>query len=70
MLLRGCYVDHVMSLLDFCLPRPYLLTLQQQVLQVYWLSKLFRGETTNGQLNYMPYYVLGNVMIGTWQFFW
>jgi hypothetical protein len=41
----------------------------EQLLQVYWLSKLFRKDQSNlEQRKYMPYYVLGNVMIGTCSF--
>jgi len=44
----------------------------QQLLQLYWLTRLWRNgaEADRAQLEYVPYYALGNVMIGLWMFAW
>jgi hypothetical protein len=44
----------------------------QQILQLVWLRELWRreGEVERGTLRYVPWYALGNVMIGVWMFLW
>ena len=44
----------------------------QQILQVLWLRELFRSdrEVEPGTLRYVPWYALGNVLIGGWMFLW
>ena len=44
----------------------------QQILQVIWLRELFRSdrEVEQGTLRYVPWYALGNALIGIWMFLW
>ena len=44
----------------------------QQIFQLIWLRELFRREdqVERGTLRYVPWYALGNVMIGVWMFLW
>jgi hypothetical protein len=50
----------------------------QQIIQLIWLYRLWQGkniQSTNEvevqeMTDYAPYYVLGNVCIGSWMFFW
>ena len=44
----------------------------QQIFQLIWLRELFRREdqVERGTLRYVPWYALGNVMIGVWMFIW
>lgn len=46
----------------------------QQVIQLWWLYKLWTGKGSKDEIaemdSYAPFYTLGNVMIGTWMFFW
>ncbi|KAL9090326.1 MAG: hypothetical protein Q9165_005360 [Trypethelium subeluteriae] len=55
--------------------------LPQQVIQVIWLSRFWRlsvkeprnvkeEEEVNRMKSYVPWYIVGNVCIGTWMFFW
>ncbi|KAF2102799.1 hypothetical protein NA57DRAFT_71785 [Rhizodiscina lignyota] len=46
----------------------------QQIFQLAWLWKLWKGdmpkEDLDEMVDYAPFYILGNVCIGTWMFFW
>lgn len=50
----------------------------QQFFQLAWLYKLWKLDSKNPKekkeldeiVRYVPYYVLGNICIGTWMFFW
>lgn len=67
--------------LSFWSPQPYFIGgffFPQQFFQLAWLWKLWRLDTTvpsqkrelDQIVRYVPFYVLGNVCIGTWMFFW
>lgn len=44
----------------------------QQIAQLFWLRELFRSEreVERATLRYVPWYALGNFMIGIWMFLW
>jgi hypothetical protein len=67
--------------LSFFSPQPYFIGgffFPQQFIQLAWLYKLWRLDSNKPSeqrelstiVKYVPYYVLGNVMIGTWMVFW
>lgn len=64
--------------LSFFSPQPYFIGgffFPQQLFQLAWLYNLYRAKAASepgvaDMLKYVPYYVLGNVCIGTWMFFW
>jgi hypothetical protein len=54
--------------------RPYFIGgyfFPQQIVQAFWLREFFRpaSQVENIQLDFAPFYALGNAMIGTWPFF-
>ncbi|KAK3113383.1 hypothetical protein LTR53_009373 [Teratosphaeriaceae sp. CCFEE 6253] len=62
-------------------PNPYFIGaffFPQQLFQLAWMYKLWRLDARSpaqakdlaAMQKYVPYYVLGNVCIGTWLFFW
>ncbi|KAF2503005.1 hypothetical protein BU16DRAFT_568985 [Lophium mytilinum] len=58
-------------------PQPFAIAgffFPQQIFQLVWLYKLWKGQGTRAEVqemtSYAPYYILGNVCIGTWMFFW
>ena len=66
--------------LSFFSPQPFFIAgffFPQQLFQLAWLYSLYRAKSLNEdgghvgtQVDYVPYYALGNVCIGTWMFFW
>jgi hypothetical protein len=64
--------------LSFFSPQPYFIGaffFPQQLFQLAWLYNVYMAPKnsdteTNEMVKYVPYYVLGNVCIGTWMFFW
>jgi hypothetical protein len=64
--------------LSFFSPQPYFIAaffFPQQLFQLAWLWNLYRARDSSDagvaeMVKYVPYYVLGNVCIGTWMFFW
>lgn len=42
----------------------------QQIFQLYWLRKLWSKDATQDQIDYVPYYTLGNLCIAVWMIFW
>jgi len=67
--------------LSFYSPQPYFIGgffFPQQIFQLAWLYKLWSLNPSNPAqkkdldtiVKYVPFYVLGNVCIGTWMFFW
>ncbi|ORX38366.1 hypothetical protein BD324DRAFT_620582 [Kockovaella imperatae] len=44
----------------------------QQIAQLLWLRELYRSdaEVERGTVRYVPWYALGNAMIGIWMFLW
>jgi len=58
-------------------PNPYFIGaffFPQQIVQLVWLWRLWSAKGTDKEVgemvDYAPFYVLGNVCIGTWMFFW
>ena len=41
----------------------------QQILQLIWLRRLYKNPES-GQVNYVPWYALGNFCIAGWMIFW
>ncbi|KAI9693243.1 MAG: hypothetical protein M1822_005239 [Bathelium mastoideum] len=68
--------------LSFWSPQPYFIGgffFPQQLFQLAWLYRLWKLDPRKGGreaeeakmiTDYVPFYVLGNVCIGTWMFFW
>ena len=67
--------------LSFWSPQPYFIIsffLPQQLFQIAWLYRLYKldpkkpGERVelDEMVDYVPYYIVGNVCIGTWMVFW
>ncbi|KAI5453147.1 hypothetical protein NCC49_006175 [Naganishia albida] len=55
-------------------PMPYFIGgyfFPQQILQAFWIREFFRpaSQVEGIQLDFAPFYALGNTMIGTWPFF-
>ena len=63
-------------------PQPFMIAgffAPQQLFQLAWLYRLWRLQPSRSQqekketdtiVNFVPFYILGNVCIGTWMFFW
>ncbi|KAL9056754.1 MAG: hypothetical protein Q9162_002725 [Coniocarpon cinnabarinum] len=68
--------------LSFFSPQPFMIAgffAPQQLFQLAWLYRLWRLNPSASQkskqeidqiVDFVPYYALGNVCIGTWMFFW
>ncbi|GAB7347187.1 hypothetical protein MBLNU459_g3297t2 [Dothideomycetes sp. NU459] len=67
--------------LSFWSPQPYFIGgffFPQQLFQLAWLWRLYKLDAKKPAdkkeldqiVNFVPYYALGNVCIGTWMFFW
>ena len=67
--------------LSFWSPQPYFIVaffLPQQLFQLAWLYRLYKldpkktGERAelDEMVDFVPYYAVGNICIGTWMFFW
>ena len=64
--------------ISFFSPQPYFIGaffFPQQLFQLAWLYNLYRAKSAteagvSEMVSYVPYYVVGNVCIGTWMFFW
>lgn len=67
--------------LSFCSPYPYFIAgffFPQQIAQIAWLYRLYkldpRKPVERSELDtmtdYSPYYIVGNLCIGTWMIFW
>ena len=67
--------------LSFWSPQPFFIAgffAPQQLFQLAWLYRLYRLDPKrpnerrelDEMVDYVPYYALGNLCIGTWMFFW
>ncbi|KAF2462207.1 hypothetical protein BDY21DRAFT_330756 [Lineolata rhizophorae] len=63
--------------ISFFSPQPFYIAgffFPQQILQLLWLWRLWkgedRGEDLDQMIDYTPIYAVGNICIGTWMFFW
>ena len=67
--------------LSFWSPEPYFIVaffLPQQLFQLAWLYRLYKLDPKNPgeraeldeMVDFVPYYAVGNICIGTWMFFW
>ncbi|KAG9667347.1 hypothetical protein KCU99_g8940, partial [Aureobasidium melanogenum] len=63
---------------SFWSPQPYFIGgffAPQQIVQLAWLYRVWKLDANSPKeraeiLSYVPYYVLGNICIGSWAFFW
>ncbi|KAG8530542.1 uncharacterized protein KY384_005045 [Bacidia gigantensis] len=67
--------------ISFWSPQPFFIAgffAPQQLFQLAWMYRLYKLDSNkpvdrrelDEMANYVPYYALGNICIGTWMFFW